>query len=26
LAKVLAIQLVGAVDEVHLHGRNLQGK
>jgi hypothetical protein len=26
LAEVLAIQLVGAVDEVHLHGSNLQGK
>ena len=26
LAKVLAIQLIGAVDEVHLHGSNLQGK
>ena len=26
LAKVLAVQLIGAVDEVHLHGSNLQGK
>ena len=26
LAEVLAIQLVGAVDEVHLPGSNLQGK